>query len=77
MDDHPRNFSFQLIDNGWILSSYMTLGFSGYHSITVNNADEPKIRIKSIGYSHIIFERLVILHIFALLSSNMIMMQNN
>jgi serine/threonine-protein kinase HipA len=44
-DDHAKNFSFQLIDNEWILSPAYDLlpssGFNGFHTTTVNNNGVP------------------------------------
>ena len=44
-DDHAKNFSFQLINDEWILSPAYDLlpgkGFNGFHTTTVNNSGEP------------------------------------
>lgn len=45
MDDHAKNFSFQLLDNEWQLAPAYDLlpssGFNGFHTTTVNNNGKP------------------------------------
>ena len=44
-DDHAKNFSFQLLNGKWKLSSAYDIlpseGFNGFHTTTINNNGEP------------------------------------
>ena len=46
-DDHAKNFSFQWIDESWMLSPAYDLlpssGFNGYHTTTINGKGEPTL----------------------------------
>lgn len=47
-DDHSKNFSFQLVNNNWIISPAYdilpSIGFNGYHTTTINGKGEPTLK---------------------------------